>query len=139
MFGRTVICICNDQPHDNPRLRKPYHPTTETYSNEKDYDMDFTQTESETKQQNETLNKSENQPQNNNSSKENNSEENKHKNVPHIRQKQNCHNPEYTMDTLAPETNDENYPPISNSTNKQKQTSTAEQKLTQKPPTVSAP
>lgn len=136
MFDRTVICIDNDQPEDNSRPPKRYYHTT--YSDDNDYDADSTQTErdteSDTKQQNETRNKPENQSQNHNQSKENNSERNKHNNVAHRIQKQNAHNQEYTMENLPPETNNGNYPPISNPTTEQKQTSVKEQEPTKKTP-----
>lgn len=58
MFGRTVICICNNQPKDNPRPKRPHYEQTETYSDEDEnhYDTDTTQTESDTESENETKN-----------------------------------------------------------------------------------
>ena len=58
MFGRTIICIYNDQPNDNPRQRKPKYNPTETYS---EYDTDTTQTESDIESENETQNQAETQ------------------------------------------------------------------------------
>ena len=58
MFGRTTICIYNDQPNDYQRQRKPKYNPIETYS---EYDTDTTQTDSDTESENETQNQAETQ------------------------------------------------------------------------------
>ena len=71
MFGRTVICIDNNQPNDNSGPKRPYYAQTETCFDEDEnhYDTDTTQTESDTESENgtanqaETQNKPENKPQ----------------------------------------------------------------------------
>ena len=57
MFGRTFICIYNDQPNDNSRQRKPKYNPTEIYS---EYDTDTTQTDSDIESENETTKPSRN-------------------------------------------------------------------------------
>ena len=68
MFGRTVICIYNNQLNDNPRPKRPHYEQTETYSDEEEnhYDTDTTQTESDTESENETRNQAgtQNKPKN---------------------------------------------------------------------------
>ena len=68
MFGRTVICIYNNQLNDNPRPKRPHYEQTETYSDEEEnhYDTDTTQTESDTESENETKNQAgtQNKPKN---------------------------------------------------------------------------
>ena len=120
MFGRTVICIYNDQPNDNPRPKRPEYTPNETCS---DYDTDTTQTQSNTESENETENQAEtqNKPKNKPQKDVKKSEQNIHKNVTRRKQNQNSNKPEFTMDKTPPEKNDENYPTILNTTTKQKQ------------------
>ena len=136
MFGRTVICIYNDQPNRNQRelqrLKRTYYTPTETQSDEDEnqYETETTQTESETESENETEKIAETQdnPTNKSQRDANNTEENIHKNVTRRKQNQNPHKPEYTMDKTPPEKNDENYPTIPNSNNIRKQENATEQK-----------
>ena len=78
MFGRTIICIYNDQPNDNPRPKKPEFTPNETYS---DYDTGTTQTQSDTESENETENQAEtqNKPKNKSQKEVKKSEQNIHK------------------------------------------------------------
>ena len=101
MFGRTVICIYNNQPNDNPRPKRPEYTPNETYS---DYDTDTTQTQTDTESKNETENQAEtqNKPKNKPQKDVKNSELNIHEKL------QSSNTPEYTMDKTPPEKKDEN-------------------------------
>ena len=111
MFGRTVICIYNDQPNGNQRelqrLKRTYYTPTETQSDkdENQYETGTPQTECETESENETDKQAETQdnPTNKSQRDANNTEENIHKNVTRRKQNQNPHKPEHTMDKTPPE------------------------------------
>ena len=132
MFGRTIICIYNDQPNDNPRQRKPKYNPTETYS---EYDTDTTQTESDIESENETQNQAEtqNKPKNKPQKDLKKYEQNIHKNVTRRKREQHTNKPEFTMDKTPPENNEENYPTISNTNTKQKQNQPKDQNQTEEP------
>ena len=101
MFGRTIICIYNDQPNDNPRQRKPKYTPNETYS---DYDTDTTQTQSDTESENETEKQVEtqNKPKNKPQKELKKFKQNTYKNVTRRKQQQHTNKPEFTMDKLLP-------------------------------------
>ena len=101
MFGRTIICIYNDQPNDNPRQRKPKYTPNETYS---DYDTDTTQTQSDTESENETEKQVEtqNKPKNKPQKELKKFKQNTYKNVTRRKQQQHTSKPEFTMDKLLP-------------------------------------
>ena len=130
MFGRTIICIYNDQPNDNPRQRKPKYNPTETYS---EYDTDTTQTESDIESENETQNQAEtqNKPKNKPQKDLKKYEQNIHKNVTRRKREQHTNKPEFTMNKTPPENNEENYPTISNRNTKQKQNQPKDQDQTE--------
>ena len=97
MFGRTIICIYNNQPNDNPRQRKPKSTPNETYS---EYDTDTTRTESDTESENETENRAatQNKPKNKPQTELKKFEQNIHKNVTSRKQQQHTNKPEFTID-----------------------------------------
>ena len=80
MFGKTIICIYNDQPNNNSRPKKPEFTPNETYT---DYETDTTQTQSDTESGNDTENQAEtqNKPQNKPQKEAKKPEQNIHQNV----------------------------------------------------------
>ena len=132
MFGRTVICIYNDQPNDYQRQRKPKYNPLETYS---EYDTDTTQTDSDTQSENETQNQAETQNKPNNKLQKNLNKDgqNIHKNVTRRKQQQHANKSEFTIDKTPPENNEENYPTILNINTKQQQDQSKDQNQIEEP------
>ena len=132
MFGKTIICIYNDQTNNNSRPKKPEFTPNETYT---DYETDTTQTQSDTESGNDTENQAEtqNKPQNKPQKEGKKPEQNIHQNVTCRKQYQKTNKSEFTMDKTPPENNKENYPTMPNTNSKQKQEQSKYRNRTEEP------
>ena len=135
MFGRTVLCIYNEQPVKKraPRYRNYTNDTdtdTDTDDTSNDTNINHSDTGHENINQENTQQKNpkennkntQNQPpQSQQTLKENTTDQlNKHNNFTLRKPKQNIQNQEYTMEKLPPENNNANYPSLQTSTTDQK-------------------